>query len=148
MHIQLYSKHWLLFKVLFMTVWVKNWFHTPWSEVCQIMLFSFTWLVFSPPYKAPASTPPEFCSAILLFHLLFLLPCLDMFKHNVTQKHVLTMRIVCIIHVWLQIFYSWQQSYDDKLFNSSNHLLFLNSNFEINGSVCKIYRPQYGNAGT
>ena len=44
------------------------------------MLLSFTWLVFSPPYKAPASTPPGFCSAILLFHLLFLLPCLDMFR--------------------------------------------------------------------
>ena len=47
------------------------------------MLFSFTWLVFSPPYKAPASTPPEFCFAILLFYLLFLLPWLDMFRKRI-----------------------------------------------------------------
>ena len=39
MHIQLYSRHWLLFKVLFMTVWIKNWFRTPWSEVCQIKCY-------------------------------------------------------------------------------------------------------------
>ena len=44
------------------------------------ILLSFTWWVFSPPYKAPSSTPPGFCSAILLFHLLFLLPLLDMFR--------------------------------------------------------------------
>ena len=44
------------------------------------MLLSFTWQVFSLPYKAPASTPPGFCPAILLFHLLFLLPLLDMFR--------------------------------------------------------------------
>ena len=44
------------------------------------MLFSFTWWVFSPPYKAPASTPPGFCSVIHLFHLLFLLPPLDAYR--------------------------------------------------------------------
>ena len=72
------------------------------------MLLSFTWQVFSPPYKAPASTPPGFCSAILLFHLLFLLPLLDMYRKWIQNimKHVLTIIIVCIIHAWLQIFYS------------------------------------------
>ena len=44
------------------------------------ILLSFTWWVFSPPYKAPASTPPGFCSVIHLFHLLFLLPPLDAYR--------------------------------------------------------------------
>ena len=44
------------------------------------ILLSFTSQVFSPPYKAPALTPPGFCSAIFLFHLLFFLPLLRMFR--------------------------------------------------------------------
>ena len=48
---------------------------------CQIKrLYWFTLQVFSLPYKAPALTPPGFCSEIHLFHLLFLLPWLDMFR--------------------------------------------------------------------
>ena len=83
MHIQLWWKHWLFFRELLhdclntcKTLIPKS---MKWGFSDKILL-SFTWWVLSPSYKAPSSTPPGLYSAILLFHLLFLLPLLDMFR--------------------------------------------------------------------
>ena len=69
-------------------------------------------------------------------------------KHNVTQKHVLTMRIVCIIHVRLQIFYSYKIA---KMTISPTPKIILCYSFQtlkLMNLSAKIYRPQYGDAGT
>ena len=82
MHIQLGWILWLLFKELFMTVWihVKHWSQSLWMRFLRWNITFLYLMGIFPPYKAPASTPPGFFSAILLFYLLFLLPLLDMFR--------------------------------------------------------------------
>ena len=58
------------------------------------------------------------------------------------------MRIVCIIHVRLQIFYSYKIA---KMIISSTPKIILCYSFQtlkLMNLSAKIYRPQYGDAGT
>ena len=136
MHIQLYSKHWLLFKVLFMTVWVKNWFRTPWSEVCQIKCyFHLPDWYFLPhirllPQHLQNFVLQFFYSICFSFFLAWI--CLENeFKAQCNTETCAynenSLYHTCVITDILCC--SWQHSSDDNL-------------------SAKIYRYQYSDAGT
>ena len=57
----------------------------------------FTWLVSSPPYMAPVSTPPWFCSAVLECHLSSLLA---LKINNIPFDTDPVSEIHCILTMW------------------------------------------------
>ena len=139
----------LLFKVLFMTVWIKNWFRTPWSEVCQIKCyFHLPDWYFLPHIRL---LPQHLQNFVLQF---FYSICFSFFLDWICLEN--EFKAQCNTETCAYNENSLYHTYfttDNiaKMINSSTLQIIFCSLFQtlkLMDLSANIYRPKYGNTGT